>query len=131
MKELVNTKLELEKHQQYINRDTFKLCNVLKPELSNNEKENVCESVTKVLDKVGMAVNENDFSTLHRLPARDESDTKIDSIIVKCVRRDLRNKIIRFKKHMRENEEFKSAYPNVFMVEHLTPLRSKVAYQLR
>ena len=32
---------------------------------------------------------------------------------------------------MRENTEFKSAYPNVFMVEHLTPLRSKVAYKLR
>ena len=129
--ELVTTRLELENHQQYINRDTFKFCNVPKPELRSNEKEDVCETVTKVLDKVGMTVTENDFSTLHRIPARDESGTKIDGIIVKCVRRDLRNKIIRHKKPMRENEDFKAAYPNVFMVEHLTPLRSKVCYQLR
>ena len=130
-KELVNTKFELEKHQQYINRDTFKLCNVPKPALENNEKEDVCDTVVKVLDKVDMTVTEDDFSTLHRIPARDESGTKIDSIIVKCLRRDLRTKIIRHKKPMRENENFKSAYPNVFMVEHLTPLRSKVAYQFR
>ena len=32
---------------------------------------------------------------------------------------------------MRENQDFKAAYPDVFMVEHLTPMRSKVAYELR
>ena len=32
---------------------------------------------------------------------------------------------------MRESNEFKESYPDVFMVEHLTPLRGKVAYQLR
>ena len=32
---------------------------------------------------------------------------------------------------MRENQEFKKEYPDVFIVEHLTPMRSKVAFQLR
>ena len=35
------------------------------------------------------------------------------------------------KRDMRESQDFKSEYPNVFMVEHLTPMRSKVAYKLR
>ena len=38
---------------------------------------------------------------------------------------------MRMKRDMRENQDFKSTYPNVFMVEHLTPMRSKVAYKLR
>ena len=32
---------------------------------------------------------------------------------------------------MRESTEFKQSYPDAFMVEHLTPLRGKVAYLLR
>ena len=35
------------------------------------------------------------------------------------------------KKDMRENQELKQEYPDAFIVEHLTPLRSKVAYRLR
>ena len=32
---------------------------------------------------------------------------------------------------MRDNELLKGEYPDVFIVEHLTPMRSKVAYKLR
>ena len=35
------------------------------------------------------------------------------------------------KRDMRENQDFKGDYPDVFMVEQLTPMRSKVAYKLR
>ena len=38
---------------------------------------------------------------------------------------------MRHKKVMRENATFKTEYPNAFIVEQLTPLRSKVAYKLR
>ena len=38
---------------------------------------------------------------------------------------------MRMKKDMRENQEFKADYPDVFIVEHLTPKRSGVAYKLR
>jgi len=51
--------------------------------------------------------------------------------VLKASRRDFRNKLMRQKKNMRENQDFKAAYPDVFMVEHLTPMRSKVAYKLR
>ena len=35
------------------------------------------------------------------------------------------------KKDFRENELLKREYPDAFIVEHLTPLRAKVCYQLR
>ena len=35
------------------------------------------------------------------------------------------------KKYFRNNELLKGEYPDAFIVEHLTPLRAKVAYQLR
>ena len=38
---------------------------------------------------------------------------------------------MRNKKVLRINAAFKTNYPNAFIVEQLTPLRSKVAYMLR
>ena len=38
---------------------------------------------------------------------------------------------MRNKKILRDNESFKEAHPNAFIVEQLTPLRSKIAYMLR
>ena len=38
---------------------------------------------------------------------------------------------MRKKKEIRENDILKGDYPDAFIVEHLTPLRSKVAYKLR
>ena len=35
------------------------------------------------------------------------------------------------KKDFRDNEVLKGDYPDAFIVEHLTPLRAKVAYQLQ
>ena len=82
----------------------------------------------KVFEKADIEVETNEFSTIHRLPSREDN---CKAIIMKFKTRDVRNEVIRKKKPMRENEDFKAAFPNVFMVEHLTPLRSKVAYMLR
>ena len=38
---------------------------------------------------------------------------------------------MRKKKSLLENERFKAKHPKAFIVEHLTPLRSKVAHMLR
>ena len=38
---------------------------------------------------------------------------------------------MRNKKLLRMNDDFQKAYPGAFIVEQLTPLRSKVAYMLR
>ena len=126
-RELINVKCDLEMHQQYGNRDTLKLCNVPEPKLPPKVNEDTNQTVIDVLKKAGINVSKQDISVSHRLPSKDG----IKPIICKFGLRNVRNHVIRGKKQMRESNEFKDSYPDVFMVEHLTPLRGKVAYQLR
>ena len=65
----------------------------------------------------------------HRLPSRDTA--RSEALLVKLRSRIVRNSLIRMKKDFRNNELLKGEYPDAFIVEHLTPLRAKVAYQLR
>lgn len=126
-RELINVKMDLEMHQQYGNRDTLKLCNVPEPKLAPKVNEDTSQTVIDVLAKAGINVSKQDISVSHRLPTKDGTKP----IICKFGLRNVRNHVIRGKKQMRENAEFKESYPEVFMVEHLTPLRGKVAYMLR
>ena len=126
-RELINVKCDLEMHQQYGNRDTLKLCNVPEPKLPPKVNEDTNQTVIDVLKKAGINVSKQDISVSHRLPSKDG----VKPIICKFGLRNVRNHVIRGKKQMRESNEFKDSYPDVFMVEHLTPLRGKVAYQLR
>ena len=127
--DLIDTRLKLEQNQQYINRDTIKICNIPEPKLGDKEFEDTNATVIKVLEKASINITEADISVSHRLPVRDS--TKSKAIIVKFTRRDTRNTIIRQKKKLGDNEQFKLAYPDAYMVEHLTPQRAKAAYNLR
>ena len=62
-KQLLQTNIEHEKLQQYINRDTLKICNIKEPELANDQQENVNETVKKVMENAGIQC-----SDAHRLP---------------------------------------------------------------
>ena len=126
---VINKSFELEKLQQYVNRDVIKICGVPEPTgLGPREYENTNDTVKQVMSAADIEITDADISVTHRLPAR-EQQTK--SILLKTGRRDVRNMIMRQKKAMRESTKFKTEYPNAFIVEHLTPLRSKVAYRLR
>ena len=127
---VINKSFELEKLQQYVNRDVIKICGVPEPTgLAPGEYEKTNDTVKKVLSAADIEITDADISVTHRLPAREPGITK--SILLKTGRRDVRNMIMRHKKVMRENATFKTEYPNAFIVEQLTPLRSKVAYKLR
>ena len=126
---IVSTRLNQEKSMQYENRDTLKICGIKEPRLPAGEFENTDNTVTKLFEKANIALNNEEINITHRLPGRD--GTKPSAMLVKCGLRNVRNRIIRQKKTLKENEAFKTEYPGVFIVEHLTPLRSKVAYMLR
>ena len=132
-KVVINKSFEVEKLQQYINRDVVKICGVKEPVgLGPNEFEDTNDTVKTVLGAANIPITDQDISISHRLPTREQQrNGKPSSLLLKTSRRDVRNRIIRHKRDMRENQEFKTNYPDVFIVEHLTPLRSKVAYQLR
>ena len=129
---VITGRLELEKAQQYMNRDVIKFCGIKEPKLGPKEREDTNKTLKEVLLKANITLTDEDISVSHRLPTKEATrNGKPKTMLLKTSRRDVRNKIIRQKKSMRDNEEFKTAYPDVFMVEHLTPMRSKVAYKLR
>ena len=132
-KVVIKKSFKVEKLQQYINRDVVKICGVKEPtDLGPNEFEDTNNTVKTVLGAANITITDQDISISHRLPTQEQKRTgKPSSLLLKASRRDVRNMIMRKKRDMRENQEFKKKYPDVFIVEHLTPMRSKVAFQLR
>ena len=126
---IVTTRLNQEKSQQYENRDTLKICGIKEPRLAPGQYENTDNTVTTLFEKANIAFAKEEINISHRLPGRDSG--KPSSLLVMCALRNIRNRVIRQKKLLKDNDTFKAEYPGVFMVEHLTPLRSKVAYILR
>ena len=127
--QILKLSLEQEKSQQYQNRDTLKICGIKEPtDLPPNQHEDTDDTVVKFFDKASISLPKEELSITHRLPSRE---TGRSTILVKLRSRTVRNSLIRKKKNMRENELLKGEYPEAFIVEHLTPLRSKVAFKLR
>ena len=134
-KALVTTKLELEKTQQHANRDTFKLCNVKEPQLPQGEFEDTQDTIIKALATANVPIKKEEISSSFRVPGKPDNarpgPTAPKNIIIKCSLQDVKDKIMRNKKMLRDNEAFQKDFPQAFIVEQLTPLRSKVAYMLR
>ena len=131
-KKLVNKSLDLEKLQQYQNRDVIKICGVNEPSnLGPREHENTNQTVKNIFSKLNTVITDQDISVTHRIRSRIQQTGKPKAILFKASRRDFRNQLMHMKRDVHQNQDFKTDYPNVFMVEHLTPLRSKVAYKLR
>ena len=130
-KTLVNKSLEFERSQQYHNRDTFKLCGV-KEELEPGKQYEVTEdTVMKVFDTASIPLKKEEISATYRVPGKEGSRSGPKNILIKTNLHNTKDRIMRNKKLLRMNEDFQKAYPGAFIVEQLTPLRSKVAYMLR
>ena len=127
---IVKLSFALEKSQQYNNRDSFKICGIREPTgLGPNEREDTEKTVTTFFEKARIPVPKEELSITHRLPSRDTTRSK--PLLVKLKSRILRNQVMRKKKELRDNAILKGDYPDAFIVEHLTPMRAKVAYKLR
>ena len=131
-KALINTCFNLERHQQFQNRDTFKICGIEEPTLQPGEFENTAKTVIKALETANVPLTEQEISASYRVPTgRDGTRSGPKNIMVKCNLHNTKDRVMRNKKVLRVNAAFKTNYPNAFIVEQLTPLRSKVAYMLR
>ena len=131
--ELIQTKLEMDKQNQYGRREMIRIHNIPEPTLQANQYENVHDTVVTVLQAAGIEIEENMISSAQRLPVRrSDAGNKTKPITFKLTRRYDRNRVLRLKKtHMKDNVEFQTKYPRVFMTEDLTPLRQHMAYLLR
>ena len=129
-KALVSFGLNLERHQQFQNRDTFKICGLEEPD--SQDPEDTADTVIKALETADISLKKEEISASYRVPTgRDGSHTGPKNIMVKCDLHNTKDRVMRNKKILRTNAAFKEAHPNAFIVEQLTPLRSKVAYMLR
>ena len=128
-KELVSTKIELERSQQIANRDTFKLCGVKEPTLRPGQKyEDTQDTIIKALETANVPIKKEEISAAYRVPGKPEGPK---NLLIKCSLQDVKDRVMRNKKVLRACEDFQKEYPDAFIVEQLTPLRSKVAYMLR
>ena len=102
--------------------------------------ENTNEIVKDVAKYCGVEINDLDLSTSHRLMSREEMDsqinpsnrdTKIPVIIARVNRRDLKTRLLEAKKTITTNVQCPAHLKNVLIYEDVTPLRSRIMYQLR
>ena len=132
-KELVETKLDMDRNNQFNRREMIRLHNVEEPKLSPGEFEDVHKTVLNVMKEAGIEVEPEMISSAQRLSGK-KTDGNIHNkpITFKLTRRFDRNRILRQKKkQMKENASFQIKYPKVFMTEDLTPLRQHMAFKLR
>ena len=96
--------------------------------------------VKDIAAHVGVPIEDKDISVVHRLNKSDdkeestettESDRpkRIPSIIAKFVQRDVKSAI--FKKRKEITQKAGCPYPNAQIYEDVTPLCSRIMYQLR
>ena len=132
---IVNLKSEIRELQyqsdcslQYSMRPNLKITGI-----KYEKEENLKDKVIDLCKDIGVTIKEEDISVTHRVGTReDPSDTsdnnqKIPTIIAKFVRRETRNKVFDARKALHSH----STRTSVYISDHVTPLRSRMMYELR
>ena len=126
---------QLDAASQYNRRENLKIIGV-----KYDKDEDVNKIVKDIAAHVGVTLEDRDISVAHRLlTSEDKEDAnnptasgkpqRIPSIIVKCVQRDIKSKFFNARKQ--NVEKAGSPYPDAVIYEDVTPLRSRIMYQLR
>ena len=129
-KDLRETQYNLDAQSQYNRRDNIKICGI-----EQKEDEDTNDLVMKVAEFIGEPILASDISVSHRLPPRKTENVNGSArlhhptIICKFVHRSTRNRVIRAKKQLAVRPN--NPNPDAFICEDVTPLRSRIMYQLR
>ena len=141
---IADLKSELRTHRNdhdalanYSRRENLKIVGV-KQEVG----ENTNEIVKEICKLAGTEITDADISTSHRngsnknsnrnnTPGMNNSPLKHPDIIVKFVRRDIKVKVFEGRKNIVSNSDCPGKYKEVSIYEDVTPLRSRIMYELR
>ena len=102
--------------------------------------EDTNKIVKDVAKYCGVPLSDSDISVSHRLMSREQMDAsinpsnrdkKIPVIIARVTRRDLKQRLLEAKKTLLTNVECPPELKKATMYEDVTPLRSRIMYQLR
>ena len=120
---------------QYTRRDNIKIMGIPK-----TDDENLPQIFTDVVKHNGVDMKTEYISTIHRLNTKDDkidlketnsrgTNKKIPSMIARLTHRDIKNEIFASRKQIKEKTG--APYPDAFIVEDVTPLRSRILYSLK
>ena len=103
--------------------------------------ENTNEIVKDICKHVGREISDAEISTSHRngqvptatnnVPGMPAANRKVPDIIVRFTRRDVKNEIFEKRKTLATNSACPLKYRNVAIYEDVTPLKSRIMYELR
>ena len=101
--------------------------------------EDTNKIVKDVFKYCGVDIAESEISVSHRLMSKEEmdkitpatQDQRIPVIIARLNRRDLKTKLLESKKNITTNTECPAKLKKAMIYEDVTPLRSRIMYQLR
>ena len=104
--------------------------------------ENTNEIVKDICKLAGREIKDEDISTSHRngstnstpvtnIPDQTNRALRNPDIIVRFVRRDVKIGVFEGRKNIVTNPECPTKYKDVSLYEDVTPLRSRIMYQLR
>ena len=122
---------------QYSRRENLKIIGV-----PYDKNENVNEIIKEIAKHNGVELEDRDISVAHRIFTKDDSAAGNSSrttgnprpkqdptIIFKCVQRDVKTKVFDTRKQIVAKPGCK--YPNAQIYEDVTPLRSRMMFELR
>ena len=121
-KEIQLQKFESDKLQQYTRRDNIRVQRIPEP---NDGVDDTNQAIVDLAADMGIDNSTNDISTSHRVGSsrqRPGQAVKPKDIIVRFVRRDVKTKLMKNKKNLKNVPSRK----NVYLNEDLTPLRGKI-----
>ena len=101
--------------------------------LPYEKEENLNEKVKDLFKHTGVTLQDNEISVVHRLMTKDDAvDTankKIPSVILKFVNRNVKSNAFASRKQIEAKPGCK--FPNARIYENVTPLRSRIMFELR
>ncbi|XP_077985930.1 uncharacterized protein LOC144440433 [Glandiceps talaboti] len=127
--QLAKTTNELNDLQQYTRRNNLELSG-----LPEEEDEDTDDIVVRVAAAAGVNISPDDIDISHRLPRRTnrQGQQQPATIIVKFVRRTVRNKLYNSKKHLKDKTARNIGYTNnnrLYINENLTPTNKHLFYE--
>ena len=103
------------------------------------QDENTNEMVKEIFKAAGREITDADISTSHRngivrtdnTPGLPSAPNKVPDIYVRFALRDVKTEIFEKRKNLATNSNCPTKYRNVAIYEDVTPLRSRIMYELR
>ena len=117
-KQMQNQKMEIEKLEQYSRKENIRISRI--EEADTEDEELLAEKVCNIANETGMELRKSDISTAHRIGRKVAGRCR--PVIVRFVSRMKRTELLRKKKNLQGNDDFR----RVFINEDLTTTRYKL-----